>query len=305
MAEPKVVRFYLDKPLKDKAERGEHLFLRRFSDVLARHGFRSLYHVQTEAERVKSAARPGYAVYLMQPPLTERGLTIRKNYIYPFWKIERSAERWEWPVAQAAFDPAVAPQPEARRFARRIRTKLFGDISDDVRQGGYLYVPLQGRLLEQRRFQSMSPLDMLQQILKHDPIRTVVATLHPRETYSSEERKALEDLVARERRLDLVDRPMAELLSVCDFVATQNSGVALSAYLFGKPVVLFARSDLHHIAANVLELGAETAITRAPAMAPAYDAYLWWFLHDQSINAAMPDTETQIEATLLRHGWIG
>ncbi|NKX46315.1 hypothetical protein [Roseicyclus persicicus] len=305
MAAETDVRLYLDPVLTDMAERGEHLFLRRLAAVLQRHGLTPHYHVQTPAERLASASRPGRAIYLMEPPLTDRGLTIRKNYIYPFWKIERSAERWTWPVAAARFDPAAAPQPQARRFARRIRDRLFGPEADRARRDGIVYVPLQGRLLEHRSFQSMSPVEMLETILRCDTTRAVHATLHPAETYTRPERAALSALADRHPRLSLVDRPMAALLQVCDYVATQNSGVALSAYLHRKPVVLFARSDLHHIAANVLDLGAEEALARAPDLAPDVDAYLWWILHDQSINAAVPETEDRIEATLRRHGWLG
>jgi hypothetical protein len=177
-------------------------------------------------------------------------------------------------------------------------------MAEEVSRDGYIYVPLQGRLLEHRTFQSMSPIEMLRQILTHDTVRTVLATLHPRETYTREELAALHSLVASEPRLDLVRRPSTELLKVCDMVSTQTSGVALSAYLFRKPVVFFGLSDLHHIAANVHALGAKRALAQAPEMTPDYDAYLWWFLHDQSINAAMPEAEDRIEATLRRHGWL-
>jgi len=304
MAEPKIVRFYLDRGLKQKAELGEHLFLARFRTVLERAGFRVAYHVSSDREWAKSADRPGKSVYLMRPPANEHGLTIRKNYVYPFWKIEKTAERWAWPVARASFDDRKAPQPEARRFARRIRKKLFGEMADRVTRDGIIYVPLQGRLLEQRSFQTMSPIHMLEHLLHHDRLRTVVATLHPREAYTPEETDALLALVQSNTRLDLVERPTPELLKTCDFVATQNSGVTLSAYFFRKPVVLFGRSDLHHIAANVAELGAEHAIAQAPLLRPSFDEYLWWVLHDQSINAAMPEAEQQIESALRRHGWL-
>lgn len=304
MADPKVVRFYLDEGLKEKAERGEHLFLRRFASVVQRHGFTPAYTLQTDETRLASADSVEHAVYLMQPPLTARGLTIRKNYIYPFWKIERSAERWTWPVAQAQFDPKAAPQPEARRFARRIRRKLFGGEADIVRREGFVYVPLQGRLLEHRSFQSMSPIEMLEQVLRHDPTRPVLVTLHPKEDYSAQEMQALEDLIERHPRIQMVQRNMADLLKTCDFVVTQTSGAAFSALFFRKPLVLFGRSDFHHIAADVHRLGTAEALRQAPDMVPDYDAYLWWFLHDQSINAAVPETEDRIEAALRRHGWV-
>ncbi|QBX99852.1 hypothetical protein E2K80_03155 [Rhodophyticola sp. CCM32] len=304
MRDPRIVRFYLNKDLKKRAARGEHNFLNRFCAVLERAGFRTAFHVLTESERLKSASRPGYAVYLMQPPMTARGLTIRKNYIYPFWKIESDAERWDWPVARAIFDPHTAPQPEAKRFTNRWRKKLFGESAEQTRRDGFVYVPLQGHLLDHRSFQSCSPIEMLEQIATLDRDRAVVATLHPGEDYTPAERDALTALMERTPRLKLTDQSMIPLLQGCDYVATQNSSVALSGYFFHKPAALFARIDFHHIAANVHDLGVEKALRQAPHMTPDYDAYLWWFLQDQSINAGHPDGEAKIEAALRRAGWI-
>lgn len=302
--EPRIVRFYLDKGLKARAEAGDHTFLNRFCGVLDQHGFRVKFHVLNPAEEVKSALRPGYAVFLMRQPTTPNGLTIRKNYIYPFWKIEQTAERWRWPVAEAAFDPAAVPRAEAERFAGFWRERLFPDLTGTPRREGYVYVPLQGRLLERRHFQTCTPIAMLEEVLEAEPTREVRATLHPRETYTANEHAALWDLAKRYPRFRLTDAASETLLEGCDYVATMNSGAAVLGYFLGKPAALFARIDFHHIAANVHEMGAAEALARAPEMTPDFDAYLWWFLQEQSINAGRKGAEDKIEAAIRKAGWI-
>lgn len=131
--------------------------------------FRVEYHDSTLPERLTSAARKGYAVFLMDDPFHDRAVTVRKVYHYPFWAIERSAKRWEWCVARASFDPLAIDGAAAQKFYRFWQKRLFGDAPQDVSRQGLVYVPLQGRLLQHRSFQSCSPVEMLTHLLIHDP----------------------------------------------------------------------------------------------------------------------------------------
>lgn len=304
MPQPKTVRFYLPDGMRQRAEAGEHRFVAQICDVLTAHGFRIRFHNDSPAEQIKSGLRPGFAIHHMTEPTTERGLCIRRNYFYPFWNIERTSARWTWPVAQAPFDPARVPVDEARAFAASLRQKHLADAPCPPTRDGFVYVPLQGRLLTHRSFQSCSPIQMIGSLLEHDPARKIIATLHPKEDYAPDEIAALEALASQHPRLQIGGGPMADLLGRCDYVATQNSAVALSGFILHKPAVLFARINFHHIAVNVHDLGAAKAIARAPHVAPDYDAYLWWFLQEMSINAAKPEAEHRIEQVLGHAGWL-
>lgn len=304
MSEPRVVRFYLHKNLKRRAETGEHNFLNKFGAVLKRNGFAIKFHNDSLIEQIKSRTRPGHSVFLMTEPTTCRGLTIRLNYFYPFWNIEQTGKRWEWPVSKARFDAASVPSEKTKGFVRHWRRERFENATDTTSQEGFVYVPLQGRLLSHRSFQFCSPIEMVEYLLEHDRSRNIVATLHPKETYSDEEKAALLHLEKKHARLTIGDQGMVSLLQRCDYVATQNSAVALSGFFFRKPAILFGRINFHHIAANVHDLGPEKAIAQVTELNPDYDAYLFWFFQIMSINAGKPDAEEKILDVLKKVGWI-
>lgn len=300
MGEARILRFYLDPGLRRSAEAGQHNFIAKIAQVAQDAGFRVEYRANSAQNRAKSALRRGYAMFHMEPPTNARGLTFRRAYHYPFWGVEPMAERWQWHVARAAFDPASVPRKEADRFAAFWRKRLFPDLAP--RDDGFVYVPLQGRLLDQRSFQSMSPLDMIETVLARDP-RPVVATLHPKETYTAAEHEALQALAEKHPRLAVETGQMERFLPACSYVATQNSSAAFNGFFFEKPAILFGQVDFHHIAANVPALGADSAFEALPGMRPDYAGYLWWFWQEMSINAGRPEAGEKIAVAMRRAGW--
>jgi len=296
------VTFYLPPQLRKQAERGWHNFIKKVGDVLTDAGLTVAFDNDDDLARLRALARPGRGLYLMDPPANARGLTFRKTYIYPFWHIEKEAARWDWPVAKDPFDAKAVDARKAANFYRFWRQRLFDDAPQYAREDGYVYVPLQGRLLEKRSFQSCSPIDMVKTVLERDAGRQVVVTLHPSETYSAEEHKALEDLASDDRLL-IKEAGSPRYLQNCDYIVTQNSAVGFEGYLFGKPLILFAKSDFHHIALNVADLGAVHAFEAVQTHTPDYAAFLYWFLQLRSINAGRSEAKTKIAAVLCNHGW--
>ncbi|MFY0659669.1 MAG: hypothetical protein JXR15_04185 [Shimia sp.] len=144
---------------------------------------------------------------------------------------------------------------------------------------------------------------MVEHVLAQEPDREIVVTLHPGETYSDEERDALDDMVAKYARLSLQVGGMEALLPKCAYVVAMNSSVAFAGYFLKKPCVLFAGIDFHHIAANVERLGIDGAFKAVRGMKPPYPQYLWLFLQQMSINAGRPEAEDKIRARLARLGW--
>ncbi|SEN26848.1 hypothetical protein [Palleronia pelagia] len=300
MADARVLRIFYHRQLLERARAGGHNYTNRIDAALRSRGWRVELCLDSDAARVASLARPGRSLFHMAPPLGARSLTTRLAYWYPFWRIEASAKRWEWDVAQARFDPE-AVDPEA---AARFRTWRRGQHLKGVQAtGDAVFVPLQGRLQEARSFQTMSPLAMLEQTLAHTGPRRVVATLHPNETYLTAERAALDDLAARHPRLQVSDAPADRVLGESGLVVTQNSSVALLAYLLDLPVILFGQIDFHHIALNVAELGVAGAFARAADHRPDCARYLFWFFRMNAIDAAAEDAEAQILRRFADHGW--
>lgn len=303
MTEPRLLRIYLDDGLRQRAETGQHNFIKKIETVVKTAGYRVDYRQNTLSERLKSADRRGYSLFHMDDPFHDRAVTIRRVYQYPFWAIERSAKRWEWRVATARFDPPAGERQEAGRFYNYWQNRLFGDLPGSATRNGFVYVPLQGNLLNQRSFQSCAPLDMLRHVITQDSARKVVASLHPGETYSRAERKELDDLAGKEPRLTVLTGEMEHCLSGCDYVVTQNSAAAFSGYFFGKPAVLFGQIDFHHIAARVDDLGMRVALQNGPDLKPDFAAYIHWFWQIMSINAGHPDAGSKIQAALKQAGW--
>ena len=304
MNETRIVRYYLHRSLKQRAESGQHNFINKLNSVLRKEGFDIRFCDDSLSEQIKSRTRSGYSVFLMQEPTTERGLTLRLNYFYPFWNIEKTGKRWDWPVAKTPFETAQVPAAEMKKFANQLRRRNFDTACENSSRDGFVYVPLQGRLLAQRPFQYCSPIEMIDALLAHERSRGIVVTFHPKEKYTSEEIQAVHRLERIHPRLTISDQTMVSLLTRCDYVATQNSAVALSGFFFRKPAVLFGRINFHHIAAKVHDLGPKEAIASVGDLMPDYDAYLWWFFQKMSINAGRPDVEDNISAELRRLGWI-
>ena len=156
--------------------------------------------------------------------------------------------------------------------------------------------------MDHRPFQVCNPINMLEHCLAQTDAR-VIASLHPKESYSQVEIDALEVLERANSRLCVQMGGMDDLLIGCDYIVTQNSSVAFNGYFFDKPALLFRKTDFHHIAvqADLSDLAAGfAAVARA---APDYAAYVHWFWQQNSINAGRPDTQAQIAARLRRFGW--
>lgn len=303
MTQPLTVRLHLDPGLRASAEAGEHNFIGLMVTVLQQAGYDVRFHDNSPADRALSAAQPGYALFHMEPVLGPNTLTFRRVYHYPFWTIEQSEKRWEWRVARAAFDPDQVPRARADTFYHRWQTRLFQDQCRHASRDGFVYVPLQGRLLDHRSFQSCSPLGMLEHVLTHDRTRRVVATLHPKESYSRVDLTALEQLADQHTRLTIETGQMERWLRGCDYVVTQNSSAAFAGYFFGKPAAVFAKIDFAHIAADVTKIGVEQALRIVPDMAPDYAGYVHWFWQKQAINAGRSDAMDRIARKFKRAGW--
>ncbi len=303
MSARQVLRFHLHDQLRRRAEAGGHNFINKIMEVVQEAGFEVEFAGNDLPTLMGSALRPGHAMFHMDEPTHGRALTMRKVYEFPFWAIERTGKRWEWTVARSDFPADEVPRKEADGFYRFWQKRLFKEAPQNTRRDGFAYVPLQGKLLSHRSFQSCTPLEMVEAVLAHDPSRPVIATLHPKEEYSNAEIAALDALEQKHDRLTLRMGGMSDLLPYCDYVVTQNSAVAFSGYFFGKPVVLFGQIDFHHIAANVHALGVGEALARGPTLAPDYAGYIHWFWQRMSINAGRDEAKAQIRARLQSAGW--
>ena len=303
MTDPKILRLYLEGKLLNAAQSGKHGFLTKLISVTKSAGFQVELCNRGLGDRLASGVRDGYAMFHMQEPTTDQGLTFRKVYHGPFWAIEKTNERWSWRVAQKAFDPDNVDPDKAKAFFSRWQDRMFKGATQTVSKEGFVYVPLQGHLTERRSFQLASPIEMLMAVLHNDPNRRVVATLHPKEAYTREEQRRLMHMQDRFANLSIQTGGMVPLLQRCDYIVSQNSAAAFNGFFFGKPCILFGKIDFHHIALNVEGLGISNAFDQVHDHSPDYQRYIYWFWQKNCINSGRSHAENQIAKTLRREGW--
>jgi hypothetical protein len=297
MVQYKTIQFFMEKGLCESAQIGQHNFINKVASILEDSEFRIEFCDIQDQTKIDGTA---HTFTHMKAPLSENGLTFRRVYHYPFWQIDRSDKRWEWDVAKTTFDPSKIDEKEANRFYNFWRKRLF-DKAMAKDDDGFVYIPLQGRLLDHRSFQSCSPIQMIERTLATFPDRKIIATLHPKETYPKQELDAVEQLEKTYPNLELRMGQMDVLLDRCAFVVTQNSSAAFNGYFFGKPAVLFGMVDFHHIALDGMTV---ESFDQIGAHQPDYAAYVYWFWQEQSINAGHPMALRKIKDRFKKYGWI-
>lgn len=287
MTESHILNFYLPPWMRDQiAQRGTIFGKIAQAALMADWRLR----LRDESEVVDG---PGFHLVYNRPVTHPLCLTLRRCYFEPFYRIEATNDRWDWEVARQTYTPGTGGD----WFRRYWQNKLFKDR--DISEKGYIFMPLQGRLNVHRHFQSMTPLAMIKAAIKANPDRQILASLHPREAYSSGEMQALQ---AIKGRFSVVQTPSLDLLAGCDFVVTQNSSMALIGMFAQKPCVLFGNIDFHHIAASVSELGTKAAFA-APMQARPWGNYLHWFFKNHAISNHDEEVISRLHDRFRAHGW--
>lgn len=298
MADHPILRVYLEQPMLKTARAGTFNFLNVLQSAVMGAGWHLEWHETGPKARERAPERNGYALFHAETPTHDRALTFRRAYHYPFWQIETAQQRWRFDVARSSFDPDQIDPELARNFTQRLRKRVLPGPAP--RQTDHILVPLQGHVRRCRSFQTLSPIEMIKCVAATG--RPVTATLHPNEVYDDQDHAALQALANRHANLRIGGDTMT-LLRDCAFVATENSAVAFDGYLLGKPAVLFAQIDFHHIALNVADLDARIALKTAETHQPDFDRYLFWFLQQKAINATLPDAGQRILEAMRRGGW--
>lgn len=297
MVEPRLLHFFMPHHRLAQIEAGKSSILTRVIDAVKSVGWE--VNLRPEAEAEMAASDPGFHLVMNKPVTSSRCLSLRRCYHDPFWRIEHSNDRWEWPIADMPFTPDPNDARLARGFMSRWRGKLFPGSA--VSRQAFTFMPLQGKLLQRRYFQAMSPVEMIVETFRANPRQSVIATLHPGETYSDAEMSALIDIKRQNPGFELSSLKSDRLLLECDRVITQNSSLALQGFFLEKPAILFGRIDFHHIAGSVVRDGLEAAFQTATA--PPFADYLFWFFKRNSITSWDEDSAKAIRERLSQHGW--
>ena len=273
MSQDHILNFYLNPRMQRMATAGEGIY-GKIAQAVQAAGW--TLHLR---ERFEPVSGPGYHLRDNLAVSEPNSLVLRRSHLDPFYRIEATNDRWNWQIAGMDFFPRQGDE----WFLKYWQKRIFADVP--IASGGYVFMPLQGKLQERRHFQSHSPVEMIKATLKADPKRQIRATLHPNESYSPEDLAALTGFGPR---FALLDEPSLPLLAGCDYVVTENSSLAFHGFFARKPAVLFAEIDFHHIAGSVPKQGLRAAFQLADIPRP-FASYLHWFLRENAISAWADD----------------
>lgn len=297
----KVVRFFLTKRSLDAARQGTHEFSSAVKRALEPKGHNILLRRDTPHNR-KQMSRGEYALVHMSDPVGRDGLVFRRAYAGPFWHLEKRSARWEWEIAKKTFVPEAIDQPQAETFFDTWRARLLPEIAQTVQAEDYIYMPLQGRLLQRRSFQKVRPIDMIKATLHHTNL-PIKATLHPSEEYEDDELAALDDIQNSTPQFEVTAIPMHTALASCRFVVTENSSAAFHAILYEKPSVLFAKIDFNHICASFDPRRPAMAFEAIEQKNRPFRAYLFWYWAQHCINLEDEDYAQRLVERFNDLGW--
>ncbi len=295
-----ILHFYLGESGRAAVLQGQDRMTTRIAAAVRSAGWQ--VQLCTAEKRAFIPDRPGHHLVLNEAVPSANCLTLRRVGWEPFWRIERTNDRWDWEIAGQSFDAGAVDARRAEQFLANWRKRLFGTAP--ITQGGGVFVPLQGKLTEQRHFQAASPLQMLEATARHWPERAVTVTLHPRETYTVEDRQALAKLASALPNVRVAEGDSDAILLGCDLVVTQNSTMALRGYVAQKPAMLWARIDFHHIAASVPQIGAQAAfVAMETGTLPDFGRYLYWYFRENCLRSWDEGVEPAIRGRLRALGW--
>ena len=90
-------------------EAGTHNFFGRTIGAVEGAGWSVDLCEDTPASFALEAHLKGLALYHMNSPAHEKAPVCRRTYLGAFWRIEKTSQRWAWPIAQETFRPEEIP----------------------------------------------------------------------------------------------------------------------------------------------------------------------------------------------------
>ena len=298
----KQLEIYLPWKILRQTQNGRHVFYSKMKDAFEEIGFKVSLIQNTPVNLQDSLESKAYLVYHRNSPQTPNTLEVRPAYVGPFWAIDRTAIHSEKRVYLQNFRPDKIKPARAKRFFDNWTSKIIGDQRNTYSEVGFVLIAMQGILLRQRFWQSMTPINMVKQIINAEPDRRILIKLHPGEKYSDIELDAIKKQTCD--RVEIVDSNLAELLSSCAYTVSMNSSVSFKGLLYKKPGILFGDMDFHHVFQSVGHQGnVQECVNQVFSKNIDFEKYVFWFLHKQMINAKREWAKPLILSRCAELGW--
>jgi hypothetical protein len=300
---PKTIDFYLAPKVLDQMRRGDdHQFFGTAKDCLENLGHKVNMFSDTPINLLASAASPNYAMFHFKNANHQRAVDVRRTAIGPFYSIEKDPFRWNYRLVDTAFDPSNVPSQDANSFFR-VWEKLVAQKVANTEPRGFVLVALQGKLLDHRRGQEMSPFEMLQATIAQETSRRILIKFHPKEKYTERELTAVWGL-CNVPRVQIYEGDLNKALQNCAYVVSQNSSVILKGLFYRKPSIIFADCEYHHPFQSLRKSATLTsAFSSVLINQPAFEKFAYWYFQCNCINTSREWAGDMILQHLRDFGW--
>jgi hypothetical protein len=299
-------RVVLHVPLHMAAQDGSALpgFLRKLRDgFVARGAAVDIRHRNVDA-LASMGDTPDFHIVHNGRVRHRRALNSGLAYLYPFWYLDPQGVFFEASTAEASFDPDSAYRAESQDFFDRLsrrhltqRQSRYGQPQDRrVFPAGQIAFFLQGASDPSDRARHMAEDQIFDALVAARGNRGMIVKPHPRNT--DPVMHTLAERAARTRGVTVTDANVHDILAATAVTISVASATALEGMLHRVPAVLCGRSDLHHCAETAIAPeGIADALGRARDRAFPFEAFLYWFLGQQMLNAG---SDRLIENALAR-----
>ncbi len=300
---PKKLFLHLPKHTQNSVDSGQHNFFNILQKAFEGQGFTAATKLQTKHGGTIARLDRHYHIFDINGASGPRSLNVRKAHFYPFWSLENAGNRYAPRISQLEFNPSEINGIVAQDFFNKICVRNLPAHPEILPKDDFVFIPLQGRLLKQRKWQFSTTNDMINTVLAQEPNRQILVKPHPREDYTAAEKSYIQAL-SEYPRITITERDTFSLLSQCAYVATQNSAVAFTGFLYQKPAILFANADFHHICQTVKTSDqAAEAFQKISETRPDFEKYIYWYLQMNCINAGRDNAVETILNMARNCGW--
>jgi hypothetical protein len=299
----KTIDFYLAPKVLDQMLRGDgHQFFSIAKECLEKVGHKVNMFSDTPINLLASATSPNHAMFHFKDTNHQRAVDVRRTAIGPFYSIEKEPLRWNYRLVDTAFDPSNVPSQTANGFFH-VWEKLVAQHVEGIEPRGFVLVALQGKLLDHRRGQEMSPIDMLKATIAQETSRQILIKFHPKEKYTEAELAAVRGL-CNEPRVQIYEGDLNRALQNCAYIVSQNSSVILKGLFYRKPSIVFAECEYHHPFQSLRKNATlASAFSNVLINQPAFEKFAYWYFQCNCINTSREWAGDMILQQLRDFGW--
>jgi len=232
-------------------------------------------------------------------------------YLDRFWQVDAQGVLCDSSISDQTFDPKRIDGAQSWAFFQTLR-RDYADARQsryhqpkDVAQitPGAIAVFLQGDSHLTDRARRWSTPQMIRSVAKGAGGRPIVVKPHPLKV-APEDILAVHDLAASGVDISLSEANVHDILTHASATVSIGSACSFEGFLHKKPAILYGRSDFHHFAENITDLGDfAAAYDQAMTRKRGYSRYVYWFLHERCIWTLGRDFFAKVSDRMVAQGF--